>query len=87
MSSWEIKNSSLSKTFETKDWQSSTSFFDFISKLAETCEHHPGVEIKYDSVTVSLKTHEKDSVTEIDKAMAKYIDSYFKANKKRLGRK
>lgn len=84
MNNWTHKNNKISKVYHTKNWVSSSSFFYFISKLAELCNHHPSIEIKYDSVKIELSSHELGKVTKIDIEMAKYIDQYFENHKESL---
>lgn len=86
MNGWNRKNNVITKKYSTKDWGSSSSFFYFISKLAELCNHHPAIEVKYDSVKIELSSHESGTVTKLDIEMAKYIDQYFEQHKERLGK-
>jgi pterin-4a-carbinolamine dehydratase len=50
------------------------------------CNHHPSVEIKYDTVRIELSDHELEKITNLDVEMAKYIDQYFEKHKERLGK-
>jgi pterin-4a-carbinolamine dehydratase len=86
MNGWTHKNNKISKVYHTRNWGSSSSFFYFISKLSELCNHHPSIEIKYDSVKIELGSHELGKVTKIDTEMAKYIDQYFEKHKESLGK-
>jgi 4a-hydroxytetrahydrobiopterin dehydratase len=86
MSGWTRKSNKMFKTYRTKDWGSSSSFFYFISKLAQLCNHHPSVEIKYDTVRIELSDHELEKITNLDVEMAKYIDQYYEKHKERLGK-
>jgi 4a-hydroxytetrahydrobiopterin dehydratase len=39
--------------------------------------HHPEITNVYNKVTLKLKTHDKDSITELDHQMRKKIDDLF----------
>jgi 4a-hydroxytetrahydrobiopterin dehydratase len=46
---------------------------DAIRKLADAANHHPDVDLRYDGVTVRLKTYGEGGLTERDIALARQI--------------
>lgn len=50
---------------------------DFVHRLvgpAESLNHHPDVDIRYNRVIVSLSTHDQGGLTELDFTLAALVD-------------
>ena len=75
---WESKYNSIVKTFEFKDFVKSIDFVNKITPLAEEMQHHPDIEIKYNTIGITLSTHDADGVTEKDFKLAEKIDNLIK---------
>ena len=45
-----------------------------VATLADTHDHHPNIDIRYDQVTITLSTHDAGGITEKDLALAEQID-------------
>lgn len=72
---WEEKKNQLQKTFDFKDFKEAFAFMTKIAMLAEQLNHHPTWTNSYNSVSISLSTHDAGSiVTNIDREMAQKID-------------
>ena len=72
---WEEKKNQLQKTFDFKDFKEAFAFMTKIAMLAEQLNHHPTWTNTYNSVSISLSTHDAGSiVTNIDREMAQKID-------------
>jgi 4a-hydroxytetrahydrobiopterin dehydratase len=52
-------------------------FVDSIVEPAEGMNHHPDVEISWDTVTVRLSTHSEGGLTEADFELAATIDDLY----------
>ena len=71
---WGDSNQKLERTFKFKDFNESIDFVNKVAKIAETQNHHPDIEIKYDKVKISITEHEKGGVSEKCHKFVKSID-------------
>jgi 4a-hydroxytetrahydrobiopterin dehydratase len=72
---WELDGTAIGKTFKRADFVGSVRFLDSIVEPAEAMNHHPDVEISWDTVTISLSTHSEGGVTASDFELAAKIDA------------
>ena len=71
---WGDSNQKLERTFKFKDFNGSIDFVNKVAKIAETQNHHPDIEIKYNKVKISITDHEKGGVSEKCHRLVKDID-------------
>jgi len=72
---WSYEDDTLTKTFEFTDFRAAISFIVRLSFYAEEMAHHPELENVYNTVTVSLTTHDAgNEVTETDVELATAIE-------------
>lgn len=75
---WLIENDKLVKQFSFKNQRKLAEFFGIIAIHADEVNHHPDVSIfKASKMKIELSTHDKDSITELDYSLAKFIDEAF----------
>lgn len=74
---WEFKGGELRKTFVAPTFHRAIGFVVQIGMLADAADHHPGLDIRYNKVTVALSTHSAGGVTEKDINMAAAIEGAF----------
>lgn len=75
---WEHKDDKVSKEFTFEDFREAMSFITRISYEAEEQVHHPEIFNVYNTVTISLSTHDAGGkVTEKDITLAKTIESLY----------
>jgi len=72
---WSESNQKLEKTFKFKDFNDAIDFVNKIGKIAETQNHHPDIEIKYNKVKLSITDHEKGEVSDKCHKLVKAIDN------------
>jgi len=72
---WERAGETIRKSFERGDFVGSVNFVKSLVEPAEAMNHHPDLEISWDTVTVSLSTHSEGGVTDADFELAAKIDS------------
>lgn len=72
---WERRGSAIVKSFERGDFVGSVNFVRSLVDPAEEMNHHPDVEISWDTVTVSLSTHSNGGITAADFELATKIDA------------
>ena len=71
---WGNSNEKLERTFKFKDFNDAIDFVNKVAKIAETQNHHPDIEIKYDKVKLSITDHEKGEVSDKCHKLVKSID-------------
>jgi 4a-hydroxytetrahydrobiopterin dehydratase len=72
---WEREGSTIRKSFKRADFVGSVNFVKSLVEPAEEMNHHPDLEISWDTVTVSLSTHSEGGVTAADFELAAKIDT------------
>ena len=72
---WNEENNSLKKTFKFKNFSEAFAFMSRVAFLAEKMNHHPDWSNVYNTVEISLNTHDAgNTVTEKDRKLAQEID-------------
>ncbi|MEQ9399680.1 MAG: 4a-hydroxytetrahydrobiopterin dehydratase [Longimicrobiales bacterium] len=71
---WKRKSNKLIKEFGFESFRDSIVFVNRVATLADTAHHHPDIDIRYDTVTISLSTHDAGGITEKDVGLAEQID-------------
>ena len=66
------------KLFKFTDFKQAFSFMTSIAMKAEQINHHPEWENIYNKVKITLTTHDKSGITELDYEMALFAESCFK---------
>ena len=78
---WELTSDgreAYSKLFKFADFKQAFSFMTSLAMKAEQINHHPEWENVYNKVTITLTTHDKGGITELDYDMALFAESCFK---------
>jgi 4a-hydroxytetrahydrobiopterin dehydratase len=71
---WERRGDAIVRSYKCKDFVGSVKLVDALTPLAEEMNHHPDLEISWDTVTVSITTHSEGGLTENDFELAGKID-------------
>jgi Pterin-4a-carbinolamine dehydratase len=74
ISDWEYHEDALHTTIEFRDFKDAFSVMTRIAFEAEKMNHHPNWSNVYNSLSISLSTHDVGGVTEKDFELAKIID-------------
>ena len=75
-SDWKHQDNSLKKTFKFSNFEQAFQFMSAVAKLCEEQHHHPDWSNSYDTVWITLTTHDAGSkVTDKDHKLAKAIDA------------
>jgi 4a-hydroxytetrahydrobiopterin dehydratase len=78
LSGWEHKNDKLSKEFDFENFRDAMVFINRIAFEAEEQVHHPEIFNVYNTVNISLSTHDAGGkVTKKDVKLAKTIESLY----------
>ncbi len=73
--SWHIVNGELTRTIEFADFRAALAFVNQVGEMAETANHHPDIDIRYNKVRFALVTHSAGGLTKNDFDLAARIDS------------
>lgn len=77
LSGWEADgNSAIRKTFKRADHIDAMGFVTRIAMAAEVMDHHPELTIVYNTVSISLSSHDAGGVTQRDLDLAAKIEEY-----------
>lgn len=72
---WKEENNRLKKTFTFKNFSEAFAFMTRVALIAEKMNHHPDWKNVYNTVEISLNTHDAGNiVTEKDRKLAEAID-------------
>ncbi len=72
---WKEADNKLYRKFEFKDFSEAFAFMTRVALAAEKMDHHPNWSNVYNTVEISLNTHDAGNVvTEKDKKLAAKID-------------
>ena len=71
---WKQEDSSITRTFEFKDFPAAIKFVDSLAGIAEKEWHHPDIDIRWNKVRLVLSTHDAGGLTEKDFSLAKKFD-------------
>lgn len=72
---WDLEEKSILRTVEFDTFMEGIDFVNNVAEIAEDAQHHPDIDIRYGSVTLSLTTHDKSGLTASDFEMASRIDT------------
>lgn len=72
---WERAGDAIRRTFKLRDFVGSIEFVNWLVEPAEAMNHHPDLEISWNTVTVSLSTHSRGGITERDLELAERIQA------------
>lgn len=65
---------SIVRTFRFADFNAAFGFMSQVALMAEKLDHHPEWFNVYNRVEVTLSTHDADGVTELDVALASFMN-------------
>ena len=75
LTAWELKDGQITRLYKFKDFPEAVAFVNRIMPLAESADHHPDIDIRYNKVRLTLSTHSEGGLTSKDFALASQIDS------------
>jgi 4a-hydroxytetrahydrobiopterin dehydratase len=71
---WERSSAEIRRTYRFHDFREALAFVDRVGELAERAGHHPDIDIRYNTVTLVLSTHDAAGLTTKDFDLAAAID-------------
>ncbi|HEY1275822.1 MAG TPA: 4a-hydroxytetrahydrobiopterin dehydratase [Thermoleophilaceae bacterium] len=72
---WERAGDTIRKQFKLDDFKGSVDFVNRLTPEAEGMNHHPDLEISWNTVTVTISTHSEGGLTQNDFELAGRIDA------------
>ncbi len=76
-SKWESTQAALTRTFRFGDFNGAWTFMSRVAEAAEHLGHHPDWSNRWNTVTISLTTHDRgNTVTALDRALAAEADRH-----------
>ena len=74
---WSKRSKTIHRTFKFEEFLQSVAFVNRVAKKAQTLNHHPDIDIRYNQVTLKLTTHDEGGLTQKDFTLAKQCDAIF----------
>jgi len=71
---WKLRKRRIARLFTFKDFSQGMRFVNRVARLAESANHHPDINIRYNKVMMSLTTHDEAGLTMRDFKMARRIN-------------
>lgn len=71
---WQHENNAFHKSFTFKNFSQAWAFMSRIALKAEAMNHHPEWRNVWNTVDITLTTHDAGGITAMDVDMARYID-------------
>lgn len=71
---WDEVDGKLVKVWKGADFKEALAYVNRVGELAEARNHHPDIEISWNTVTLRLFTHSEGRITDADRELAKEID-------------
>ena len=71
---WRLDAGEIRGTFKFADFKQAMSFVNGIAAAAEEAQHHPDIDIRYNTVHLSLSTHDEGGVTDKDFDLAARVN-------------
>jgi 4a-hydroxytetrahydrobiopterin dehydratase len=71
---WGFEHEALTRTFRFADFVHAIGFVEHLAEVAEERQHHPAIDIRYNTVTLRLSSHDAGGVTMRDVELAEAIE-------------
>lgn len=73
---WARDGEAITRTFVFADFNEAMGFVTRVAIASEVADHHPGVDIRWNKVTLILTTHDQSALTTKDLHLAAEFDSF-----------
>jgi 4a-hydroxytetrahydrobiopterin dehydratase len=71
---WQREGDELVKIAKRADFVAALAFVNAVGALAEDANHHPDIDIRWNTVTLRLTSHDSGGLTTKDVALARAVD-------------
>ena len=73
---WRLMEGQLVRHYVFADFRDSMAFVNRLAAEAESHQHHPDIDIRYNRVFIMLTTHDAGGITELDTQFAAAADTF-----------
>jgi 4a-hydroxytetrahydrobiopterin dehydratase len=74
LSGWVRDGNAIRKSFDFGKFADGIRFVDRVAVVADALDHHPDVDIRYTTITMTLSTHSAGGLTRRDFELAERIE-------------
>jgi 4a-hydroxytetrahydrobiopterin dehydratase len=74
-SGWQQEGDEIVRVVRRDGFAGALAFVNEVGRLAEAANHHPDIDIRWDTVTLRLSTHSKGGITQADLDLARAIEA------------
>lgn len=74
LDSWTVDGTVLKKSLKFNNFAEALAQVNRIGELAEAADHHPDITFGWGYADITLTTHDRGGITDVDIALAKEID-------------
>jgi 4a-hydroxytetrahydrobiopterin dehydratase len=74
LSGWQLNGTAIQRVFRFPDFKAAMLFVNKVAEAAERANHHPDIDIRYNTITMALVSHDSGGVTQLDVRMAETIN-------------
>ena len=74
LNGWQHNGTAIQRIFRFPDFKAAMQFVNKVAETAERANHHPDIDIRYNTVTMALVSHDSGGVTQRDVRMASTIN-------------
>ena len=74
LSGWQRNGEAIQRVFRFPDFKAAMQFVNKVAEKAEQANHHPDIDIRYNTITMALVSHDSGGVTQRDVRMAETIN-------------
>ena len=71
---WERAGAEIRRVYRFADFREALAFVNRVGALAEAAGHHPDIDIRYNTVTLALTTHDAGGLSAKDFDLVRAID-------------
>lgn len=71
---WKRRGEVIRRTFEFADFKAALRFVNAVGRAAESAQHHPDIDIRWNRVRLALTTHDAGGLTALDVDLAAKCD-------------
>ncbi|CAN5895552.1 hypothetical protein BH11VER1_BH11VER1_02080 [soil metagenome] len=72
---WSLKGKEISRNYRFPSYMAGIAFVNDVARVAEEADHHPDIFVGWRTVTLSLSTHSKGGLTNLDFELARKADT------------
>jgi 4a-hydroxytetrahydrobiopterin dehydratase len=74
---WKLEEDSIVRSFQLSSFPAAIAFVNKVAEEAEKANHHPDIDIRWRTVTLTLSTHSEGGLTSADFMLARKSDHVF----------